>query len=155
MQPEAVRLCHVLSMPILIGLVGDVRRWLPGWIGSTRLVRTSARRCEDVRPRSPLTCPNMDRDAARKRAWLLFRSLEKIAERDPEQEVQGMALPVLDACLQAFKGHVSDDPIVSAIREVISPESIEAGESVRAVDASLVAGQLAAALGPEHSASAW
>jgi hypothetical protein len=90
------------------------------------------------------------RDQARQRAWMLFRSLEKVAERDPEQEVRGMAVPVLDACLEAFKQHVPDDPVVQAIRAVLSPEAVADGESVRAVDAALVAGQLAAALGPEH-----
>jgi hypothetical protein len=63
--------------------------------------------------------------------------------------VRGMAEPVLDACLQAFREHVSDDPIVGAIREVLSPEAASEGEPVRAVDAALVASQLAAALGPE------
>lgn len=93
----------------------------------------------------------MTRDEARRRAWLLYRGLQKVADRDPEQEVRGMAVPVLDACLQAFKDHVPNDPIVAAIREVVSPEAIEAGEPVRAVDAALVAGQLAVALGVEHS----
>lgn len=80
---------------------------------------------------------------------MLFRSLEKVAERDPEQEVRGMAVPVLDACLQAFREHVPDDPIVAAIQEVMSPEAVAAGEPVRAVDVMLVAGQLAQALGSE------
>ncbi len=81
---------------------------------------------------------------------MLFLSREKLAERDPEQEVRGMAVPVLDACLDAFKQHVPDDPVVQAIRAVLSPEAIADGEPMRAVDAALVAGQLAAALGPEH-----
>jgi hypothetical protein len=89
----------------------------------------------------------VDRDEARQRAWLLFRSLEKVAERDPEQEVRGMAIPVLDACLRAFKDHVPDDPIISAIQDVMSPEAISDG-FVRAVDAALVAGQLAWHLDP-------
>jgi hypothetical protein len=76
-----------------------------------------------------------------------------VAERDPEQEVRDMAVPVLVACLQAFREHVPDDPIVSAIHAVVSPEAVTEGEPVRAVDAALVAGQLAAALGPEHVAT--
>lgn len=64
-----------------------------------------------------------------------------------------MAVPVLDACLESFKQHVPDDPVVQAIRAVLSPEAISEGEPVRAVDAALVAGQLAAALGPEHVAT--
>lgn len=92
----------------------------------------------------------MTRDEARKRAWLLYRSLEKITEQDPGQEVRGMAIPVLDACLQVFREHVPDDPIVAAIREVLSPRAIAAEEPVRAVDVLLVAGQLAQALGDER-----
>jgi hypothetical protein len=99
------------------------------------------------------TVLGMTRDEARIRAWLLFRSLEKLAERDPEQEVRGMALPVLEACLQTFRGHVPDDPIVSAIQEVMSPEAVAAGEPARAVDVMLVAGQLAQALGHERESS--
>ncbi len=92
------------------------------------------------------------RDEARKRAWMLYRDLQKVSERDPEQEVRGLALPVLDACLKAFREHVPDDPIVAAIQELMSPEVFAEG-SVRAVDAALVTGQLAAALGPEHVGS--
>lgn len=79
---------------------------------------------------------------------MLYRDLQRIADRDPEQEVRGMALPVLDACLNAFKSFVPDDPIVAAIHEVMTPEAIAEG-CVRAVDAVVVAGQLAAAMGGE------
>lgn len=81
---------------------------------------------------------------------MLYRDLQRIAERDPEQEVRGMAVPVLSACLDAFKAHAPDDPIAAAIRDVLSPEAVAEGEPVRAVDVALVAGQLAAALGLEH-----
>ena len=92
----------------------------------------------------------LTRDDARERCWGLYRTLEGIVSRDPEQEVRGIALPVLAACLEAFKAHVSDDPVVQSIRDVVSPEAVVEGEPVRAVDAALVAGQLARALGPEH-----
>ena len=62
-------------------------------------------------------------------------------------------MPVLDACLKAFKEHALDDPVVSAIVELMSPEVIDEG-SVRAVDAALVVGQLAVALGPEKPGTA-
>jgi hypothetical protein len=81
---------------------------------------------------------------------MLYRDLQRTADRDPEQEVRGLAVPVLDACLKAFKEHAKDDPVVSAIVELMSPEVIEEG-SVRAVDAVLVVGQLAAVLGPERA----
>lgn len=91
----------------------------------------------------------MDQDQARQRAWLLFRSLEKMSERDPDQEVRGIAVPVLDAVLQACKPFVPEDPIIGAIREVVSADVIAAGKPVRGVDAVVVAEQLAVALGPE------
>jgi hypothetical protein len=40
---------------------------------------------------------------AKDRIEALIASLRTMAERDPEQEVQGMALPVLDAVLQAVR----------------------------------------------------
>jgi len=93
----------------------------------------------------------LNRDAARKRAWMLYRDLQQIAQRDPEQEVTGIAVPVLDALLEACKELVADDPVVRAIDGLVTPQSVEGG-SLRALDASLVVGQLAAALGPEHRA---
>lgn len=92
---------------------------------------------------------NLSADAARARAWALYRSLEKIVERDPEQEVRGMALPVLSTCIEQFRA-ASEDPIAASVRDVVSPDAIAEGEPVRAVDALLVVHQLAVALGPEH-----
>lgn len=91
----------------------------------------------------------MNRDDARKRAWMLYNDLARISDRDAEQEVSGIAVPVLDALLEACKQHVADDPVVRAIDGLITADSIEAG-SLRAVDAALVVHQLAAALGPER-----
>lgn len=92
----------------------------------------------------------LTRDQARQRAWALFRTLESTANRDPEQEVQGIALPVLDACIAAFRD-AGDDPIAAAVADVISPDAVAEGrEPIRAVDAALVVQQLAMALGPEH-----
>jgi hypothetical protein len=79
---------------------------------------------------------------------MLYRDLQAIAKRNPEQEVRGLAIPVLEACLTAFREHAGDDPVVAAIGGVMSPESIADGY-IRAVDAAVVAGQLAIAIGPE------
>lgn len=79
---------------------------------------------------------------------MLYRDLQAIANRDPDQEVRGIALPVLDACLHAFKAHAVDDSVVAAVQGLMTPEVIAEG-SVRAVDAALVAGQIAAAIGRE------
>ncbi len=91
----------------------------------------------------------MTRDMARKRAWLLYRQLQQIATQDPEQEVMGIAVPVLDALLEACKAFVADDPVVKAIEGLMTPALVEEGQ-LRAVDAALVVQQLAAALGPEN-----
>jgi hypothetical protein len=65
----------------------------------------------------------------------LVEVLETLTKRDPEQEVQGIALPVLDA-------------VIEAVRGIVSPEQIVSGEAIRAADALLVAKQLDAAVGP-------
>src|SRR4051794_20852468 len=91
----------------------------------------------------------MDKESARQRAWMLFRDLERISNQDAEQEVSGIAVPVLDALLDACKTFVGDDPVVQAIDGLMTPEAVEDGH-VRAIDAALVVHQLAAALGPER-----
>jgi hypothetical protein len=84
----------------------------------------------------------------------LMSTLETMVKRDPEQEVQGIALPVLDAAIEDIKAALPDDPVVAAVAGIISPETIEVGEPIRAVDALLVVEQLAAAIGrpPIHIA---
>ena len=86
--------------------------------------------------------------AAKAKITTLVESLELLVKRDPEQEVQGMALPVLDAVIEAVRLVLSDNPVVEAIRGVISPEQIASEEPVRAADALVVAKQLDAAIGP-------
>lgn len=90
----------------------------------------------------------MDKNEARVRAWMLYRELQRMTDRDPEQEVTGIAVPVLDALLDACKQFVPGDPVVRAIDGLVTPDAVEAG-SLRALDAALVVGQMAAALGPE------
>jgi len=70
-----------------------------------------------------------------------------MAKRDQEQEVQGIALPVLDAVIEEVKTAIGDDPVVIAIAGIISADTIAAGEPIRAIDALLVAEQLNAAIG--------
>lgn len=85
---------------------------------------------------------------AKGRIVALIETLERVVQRDPEQEVLGMAVPVLDACIEDVKAAVADDPVVRAVAGVISPDAIALGEPVRAVDALLVAKQLDAVIGP-------
>ncbi len=77
----------------------------------------------------------------------------RISENDAEQEVSGIAVPVLDALLEACKTFVAKDPVVRAIDGLMTPDRIESG-SLRATDAALVVHQLAAALGPEKPPAA-
>ena len=84
---------------------------------------------------------------ARNRAEQLYTDLSRIADRDPEQEVRGIALPVLDACIAALREVAADDPVVSRMPDVYSAESVVTGEPVRAVDALVVLGQIIAVIG--------
>ncbi len=84
---------------------------------------------------------------AKEKILALVETLEVLTKRDPEQEVQGIALPVLDAVIESVRATRPDDPVVEAVRGVISPEQILLGEPVRAADALLVAKQLDAAVG--------
>ena len=79
----------------------------------------------------------------------LVQTLEQLVKRDPEQEVQGFALPVLDASIEAVRAVLPGNPIVEAVRGIVSPEQIASGEPIRAADALLVVRQLDAAIGPE------
>ncbi|MEV6281012.1 hypothetical protein [Nocardia sp. NPDC051832] len=88
----------------------------------------------------------MDKKLAQERAWALYEDLKRISDRDPEQEVRGIAVPVIDAVLVACKEFVQGDPAVEAIDGLITAENVEDG-SLRAVDACLVVHQLALAIG--------
>jgi hypothetical protein len=76
----------------------------------------------------------------------LTETLRPIASRDPEQEVRGMAVPVMFAVLEAAKVALPNDPIVRAAWDQFSPELLIDEDPVRAVDALLVAEQLQEAL---------
>jgi hypothetical protein len=64
----------------------------------------------------------------------LKASLQRIADRDPEQEVQGMALPVLDQVVSVARDALPGHPVIARL-EVITPELVGSGEPIRAVDA--------------------
>jgi hypothetical protein len=82
---------------------------------------------------------------ARRQLDALQDHLARIVKQDPEQEVQGIAIPVFDAVVSAVKALLPDNPIVDAISDIISVETIQAGEAIRAVDALLVVNALFAA----------
>lgn len=85
----------------------------------------------------------------RRRLESLVSSLRKLVERDPEQEVTGFALPVVDAVLSTVREKLPGDPVANVMREVISVETLADGEPVRAADLLVVVEQLQAILGPQ------
>jgi hypothetical protein len=58
-------------------------------------------------------------------------------------------LPVLDATIETVRAALPGNPIVEAVRGIVSPEQIASGEAIRAADALLVARQLSAAIGTQ------
>jgi hypothetical protein len=68
----------------------------------------------------------------------LEQTLASIVAADPEQEVRGIAVPVLDAVVAEARNAICDNSALAAISDVISAETIAAGEPIRAVDALLV-----------------
>lgn len=85
---------------------------------------------------------------AKRRVGALIDSLETLIKRDPEQEVQGLALPVLEAALGEIKAAKPDDKVVQSLVDLMSADFIGAGEPIRAADMLVVAKQLDAAIGP-------
>jgi hypothetical protein len=89
--------------------------------------------------------------APQRQAWrkvdTLVQTLSQLVDRDPEQEVQGIALPVLAEVIELARSFVSDDPVVGAIERIFSADFIsESDTNVRAADALVVATQLRTAL---------
>lgn len=54
---------------------------------------------------------------------------------EAEQDVRGMAVPVVDAVISEAKDFLDDtDPVVSQIEDVLSADAFASDEGVRAVD---------------------
>jgi uncharacterized membrane-anchored protein YjiN (DUF445 family) len=81
---------------------------------------------------------DLDLEQARNMLKDLQESLRSIVKKDPEQEVQTFAIPILDAALNSIKKLISDDAIAEKVRGLINVETIERGEPLRAVEVSLV-----------------
>ncbi|WP_147376304.1 hypothetical protein [Micromonospora radicis] len=85
---------------------------------------------------------------AKRQIEALVETLSELCRRNPEQTVQGIALPILDAVLESVQSVRPNDPVVKAARGVLRPEQLAAGEPVRVVDALVVAKQLSESIGP-------
>jgi hypothetical protein len=77
----------------------------------------------------------------------LYRDLFSVIERDPEQEILGVALPIVDAAIARARSSLigSGHELAPHIVELISTDSCSEGRPIRALDAWLVVGQLLAA----------
>src|SRR5665213_2223778 len=93
---------------------------------------------------------SLDVEQARTMLKNLRVTLEKVTTRDPEQEVRGMAIPVLDAAIGEVRALVPDSPIIAQVSDIISPENVAGGEPIRAVDVLVVVDILLGALPPKR-----
>ena len=84
---------------------------------------------------------------AKRRVDQLIETLVPLVERDPEQEIRGIAVPMLEAVFDCLSTELKGDPVADAMVGVYQHEA-STGEPVRAADALLVARQLAAVIGP-------
>jgi hypothetical protein len=85
---------------------------------------------------------------AKWRVEALIRVLTPLVARDPEQEIQGIAIEPVAAAITAVKAAKPNDPVVAATPDLVSADFIGSGDSIRAADVLVVAEQLNAALGP-------
>ena len=77
----------------------------------------------------------------------LHSDLHALADRDPEQEVRGTAELTLRSIMsEARESLPAESTLRDQIIDLISPESIEAGDPVRVADALIVVGQILAVL---------
>ena len=79
---------------------------------------------------------------AERKVSQLHADLQRLVDRDPEQEVRDIAVPVFDAVVGLAPSLFPDDVVVQAVADVLSPERIANAEPVRAADALIVTGQL-------------
>jgi hypothetical protein len=84
---------------------------------------------------------------AKQRVEGLTKSLSKLVASDPEQQVQGFAVPVLAAALDDIKQALPTDPVVKSLVDLMSADAIGSGDPIRAADMLVIAEQLDAAIG--------
>jgi hypothetical protein len=89
----------------------------------------------------------MDLEEARGQLSSLQGQLARASAGDPEQEVRGMAVPVLAAIISEVKRVLVTSAVAASIEDVVT-EQLISGEAVRAVDALVVVSALLEALPP-------
>lgn len=84
---------------------------------------------------------------ARVRIEQLYVDLQRLVDRDPEQEVWEDVIPVLDAVVQVVRDVLPEDPVLREVRSFyMSRASVD--RELRAAEALLVAGSVRAAVPP-------
>lgn len=77
----------------------------------------------------------------------LHTDLKSLIEHDPEQELQGPALPLADKVLrEAKEALLPESTVREQVEDLISPAQVERGESLRAADVLVAVGQLLASV---------
>lgn len=76
----------------------------------------------------------MEIDEALAQVEVLRSTLSDMVKRDPEQEIRDIAIPVLDAVLQAVKPLLADHPVVTTISDLMSAERVANEDPLRAAD---------------------
>ena len=89
---------------------------------------------------------------ARNKILDLKQVLEKLHERDPEQEIEESAYRPIDAALSLASQYVGDDPVVREVRQLFAPETAAEGSVVRVVEVLTVVSQVAGILDRRASA---
>lgn len=84
---------------------------------------------------------------AKRRIDALIKSLTALVASDPEQQVQGFAVPVVAAALDDIKQAVPNDPVVRSLVDLMSADAIGSGDPIRAADMLVIAEQIDAAIG--------
>jgi hypothetical protein len=90
---------------------------------------------------------DLTRHQARLQLMQLHADLSKLVDRDPDQEVNDLAVQYAEVALMAARNLLgTHHPVVVATSELISHEWLEAGEPIRAANLLVVVGQLLASL---------
>lgn len=99
--------------------------------------------CRTWSPRLPPTDPLRPYRTLR----AIADTLQGLVERDPDQEVLGVVVPVLHQALKEGKEALEGNSIAKVVDEyLISPENCESGEPLRAADALVIVRALMAQL---------
>jgi hypothetical protein len=82
----------------------------------------------------------MSKDDTHYRVWVglsgLRQQLSGLVDKDPEQDVRGIAIPVIDALVGEARSFLDDDPVVARVQDVLSAGAFDG--YVRAADLLLV-----------------